>query len=414
MLMLDLKHLDGIHHDLCNGVDGFYYMKPGSNKKYYGFSEGEANQWLVKGKTLSGKTFFRRICWDCFFKRLRATVDIDRLARKGKWYAKLVDGSNVVPHSSMHASRNVFPLLFDITDEELEKERLKLATGTLESKIMRYGVEEGTRRWNAYRKRQSYTCSKEYMMNEKGMTEDEWHKFNANRASTKENFIKRYGEEEGVRRWESYCAYESYAGCTLIWFINKLGKEEGTKEYIRVCDAKLAMKPYSDVSQKMFEEIDKVLGEYAIESYWAKKNYEFELRLPIDIKYIMMLPKEQLKSIDTSYGFDLQQAICSMTTDKNEAKQIAVMTFRPDYWLHYKIIEFNGDFWHANPKIYNENDMLPRPGNTYESAKDIWERDKTRYERFMLCGFKVHVVWESDYVDDPERTVDECVKFLRD
>lgn len=31
---------------------------------------------------------------------------------------------------------------------------------------------------------------------------------------------------------------------------------------------------------------------------------------------------------------------------------------RPDYLLNTKIIEFNGDFWHANPVIYSENDVL--------------------------------------------------------
>ena len=217
-MMLDLDQLANVGHD----DKGFYVVN--NNRKRHSFTENEINRWLVKGRTLSGKTFFRHCCWDCFFKQLRATVDIERYARKGKWYAKIVNGNNVIPASSTSPSKEVFLILFDITDEELEKERLKFATGTLESKIMRYGVEEGTRRWNEYRKRQAYTCSKEYMMKEKGMSEDEWKAFNANRASTKENFIKRYGKEDGIRRWNNYCAYESYAGSSLMWFIDKSPK----------------------------------------------------------------------------------------------------------------------------------------------------------------------------------------------
>ena len=87
--------------------------------------------------------------------------------------------------------------------------------------------------------------------------------------------------------------------------------------------------------------------------------------------------------------------------------------FRPDYVLRKHIIEFNGDFWHANPKIYNENDQLARFGHEYDTAKNIWKRDKERIERFKHCGFQVLVVWESDYASDPEHVIEKCVNFLR-
>lgn len=105
----------------------------------------------MKGKNLFGKTFFRHLCWDCFFKELRNTVDIDRKARKGKWYAKFAVGHNAIPAVSMAPSKCVFSLLFDISDEELDNERLKYATATLKSKIMKYDVEEGTKRLACYR-----------------------------------------------------------------------------------------------------------------------------------------------------------------------------------------------------------------------------------------------------------------------
>jgi len=36
-------------------------------------------------------------------------------------------------------------------------------------------------------------------------------------------------------------------------------------------------------------------------------------------------------------------------------------------------VEFYGDFWHANPLIYKENDSI-----LGVSACEIWERDKIR------------------------------------
>jgi hypothetical protein len=40
------------------------------------------------------------------------------------------------------------------------------------------------------------------MINEKGMTEEDWKNYNLSRACTKENFIKRYGKDLGELKWK--------------------------------------------------------------------------------------------------------------------------------------------------------------------------------------------------------------------
>ena len=406
-LMLDINQIYNLKYDLVK--NDFYYetisCKFKKVSKRYGFIENEINRWLVKGRTLSGKTYFRHLCWDCFFKQLRENVDIQRRARKGKWYAKLATGKNIIPAASMSPSLAVFKLLFDITDEELGKERIKFATATLESKIMRFGKDEGTRKWKEYCARQSYTCSKEYMMKEKGMTEEEWNQFNANRASTKENFIKRYGENEGTRRWNNYCAYESYAGSSLMWFINKYGEEEGKQKYNEICLKKESSKSYSYVSQTLFKSIDEKLGDFAIKSRWEQKNHEYEIIAPSDIFFIKN-HIDEINNIDITVGMNLIPIF--------EKENIKMIKMRPDYLLNKHIIEFNGDFWHANPSIYKPEEVLERFNKTYDIAKDIWERDKHRLSILESLGFKVLVVWESEYAEDPDSVVDKCIKFLSD
>lgn len=228
--LLDFDNLKNVVVSVSK--NGNYNIKY-TNKKHTYYIETEHDRWCFHGKTMSGKVFYRHICWDCFFKKLRATTDIARKARKGKWYKKIVDGQDVVPARCTSPSP-YFKLLFDITDEELDKERLKFATASYESFVMRFGEEEGKKKYDAYRARQAYTCSKEYMKETRGWTEEQWNEFNARRASTEENFIKRYGEELGKKKWKEYCAYESYIGCKLSYFIDKLGKEEGTKKYLEV------------------------------------------------------------------------------------------------------------------------------------------------------------------------------------
>lgn len=58
------------------------------------------------------------------------------------------------------------------------------------------------------------------------------------------------------------------------------------------------------------------------------------------------------------------------------------------------IIEFNGDYWHCNPKKYDENFFHPHKKKT---AKEIWEEDKIRVDNIREYGYNLIVIWECDF-----------------
>lgn len=329
----------------------------------------DSNRWLVLGRNIAGKTYFRHLCWDCFFDKLfTEDKNILQKARKGKWYAKIATGTRIVPVAST-APSFYFKWLFDITDEDLEFERKKFDTASKESFIRRHGEEVGLKKFEAYRQRQAFTCSKEHL----GLSDEEFKKFNALRASTHENFIKRYGFEIGSRRWKDYCDYEGYAGSSLSWFEDKYGKELGSKKYNEVCSKKLSLKSYSKTSQELFFEIDKRLGEeISLDSKWETKNHELEI-----------------------FAFG------------EKSKKI----FKLDYSLKNKAIEFNGDYWHANPKFYNADDVI-RYRNCEKTAREIWEIDRKRLEAISKTH-KILVVWESDFKENREKEIERCIEFLK-
>lgn len=74
-----------------------------------------------------------------------------------------------------------------------------------------------------------------------------------------------------------------------------------------------------------------------------------------------------------------------------------------------KIIEFNGDYWHANPKIYKK-DYINKTLNL--TAYEIWKKDEKRKKYIQKQGYQLYVVWESDYKNDPENTIKKCIEFL--
>lgn len=55
--------------------------------------------------------------------------------------------------------------------------------------------------------------------------------------------------------------------------------------------------------------------------------------------------------------------------------------------------EFNGDYWHMNPKIYNAEDINQSSGLM---AKDIWEKDNKKLELSKQKGIELYYIWESD------------------
>lgn len=86
-------------------------------------------------------------------------------------------------------------------------------------------------------------------------------------------------------------------------------------------------------------------------------------------------------------------------------------TFAYDFVFNKKIIEFNGDFWHCNPKIYDSeyiNTVLQM------SAKDKWKLDEIKINQIKNCGYQVLTVWESDYNQDPQGTMQKCINFLKE
>lgn len=380
-LMLDLNEIQGVEvifNSKKNRDEVVKRLHPKKTKSVFNgvraYIESPDQRWLIKGRDLSKKLFFRHTCWNCFFKHLKETVDIARKARKSTWYQKILNGESPIPISTTSPSK-IFKLIFDITDEELENEHKKFDTASLEAFVRRHGEVDGRKKFEAYSQRQSYTCSKEYMTTEKGMTEQEWNDFNASRASTEENFIRRYGEELGKQKWKNYCAFEAYAGNTLTWFVEKLGKEEGTKRFEEVCRKKInTLRTYSFISQELFELVDNNLGDLAKESKWETKNFEQEI----------------------------------FVVDNGIKKLCKV-----DYFLGNKIIEFNGDFWHANPTFYGPDDLVKRKDGDKIPAKMIWEADAHRKELLESYGYKMLVVWENDFIKHRQQTVSTCIEFLK-
>ena len=74
------------------------------------------------------------------------------------------------------------------------------------------------------------------------------------------------------------------------------------------------------------------------------------------------------------------------------------------------IIEFNGTYWHCDPRIYEKNYINQKKGLKAES---IWKYDNDRKDFLESLGYKVLVLWELDYKSNKEQTLDIIRENMR-
>lgn len=77
--------------------------------------------------------------------------------------------------------------------------------------------------------------------------------------------------------------------------------------------------------------------------------------------------------------------------------------YLPDIYIESKkiIIELYGEYWHAHPDRYQEEDVV----HHNVKAKDIWNRDKIREKVLTELGYTVIIIWSEKYKKDKENTL---------
>lgn len=70
------------------------------------------------------------------------------------------------------------------------------------------------------------------------------------------------------------------------------------------------------------------------------------------------------------------------------------------------IIEYNGDYWHCNPKKYKSDYFHQVKQKT---AKELWDYDKGKIDLIIKNGYNLEVVWESQLKENP-KLINQIIK----
>ena len=218
--------------------------------------------------------------------------------------------------------------------------------------IQKYGEEEGKLKYNTIVER-----NREFGKNIPNISAKMKYR------NSKQYYIDTYGKDWEIK-YKQWCKSQDHG--SLNFFIKKYGEEEGKLKYYLTNSKKYMRAYYSKISKECFDEIsifiqnkqDIFYGDNEFKLYYTKDN------------------------IKKCYSYDFK--------------------------YNKKLIEFQGDAWHCNPKFYIESQTNPRG----LLAKDIWFYDNIKKEYAIKNGYEIMYIWESEWKKNKLEIISKVLQFL--
>ena len=221
--------------------------------------------------------------------------------------------------------------------------------------------------------------------------------------------IARFGEKEGTKKWKEREGKRSAAGklgsANIQYWLNKGFDEKESKKMVskrqQTFSLKTCIEKYgSEEGLVKFNERQVKWQKTLYKNGKLKSGYS-EVSQELFYKLI-----ENVEIDETNYFLFAKKGGEFILNDDNGF-------YRYDFTdlKNKRIIEYNGDDYHGNPNKYNANDF-PNPFRKDLTAKYIWDKDKQKTLIANNKGFKVFVVWDSEYKKNKEEIINKCKKFL--
>ena len=258
--------------------------------------------------------------------------------------------------------------------KELKLKKLEIVTPKIVAKISGQNNGMSSTNRTAQQRKESSPFSKEFYI-ARGLSDKDRKKFNENVVKNRSyNTRLEYYINKGMSEEEAHKAlHDRQATFSLEKCISKYGEKKG-------------LEIFSKRQQKWLQSLYKNFqcnGDgRSNQSLFAKEIIKYCCK-----KLNMPIPKNE------KYMF------------WKETKQ----AFAYDFMYKNKIIEFQGDYWHCNPKLYDKDFYNKVKQKT---AQEIWEYDKIKLECANFYGYDVLYIWEHDYRNNKQETLQRCIDFL--
>jgi len=141
----------------------------------------------------------------------------------------------------------------------------------------------------------------------------------------------------------------------------------------------------------------------------ASKIIAEKMKITMQCKYGVDYGIHRIPRITT-----IHKKILDLLTEMGISHQyeITINKYRVDILVDKKIIEINGDFFHASPLKFKPTDILNIFG-TKITAKAIWDKEKERSSALINLGYDILVLWETEINSNITNCKDKIWKYLK-
>lgn len=251
-----------------------------------------------------------------------------------------------------------------------------------ETNIKKYGVNNFTKTKEYVEKTKRtnlsiygvlwYSQSEEYKNNIQ-KTQKERYKTNIKKYGTKHYALSAKAQELFISK-----AQKELSDLTILQYVAK-------HKYVAKCDICGNVFQFNSVSSSTFRK--------------RKKGATFcPVCNPISYKSYSIAEKEILVFIKSLYKGKI------LENDHAIIQPYELDIFLPELSL---AIEYNGDYWHANPTFYKESDFIKG-----KLVKEIWKKDKSKKELCEKKGIRLITIWELDWIHKKESIKNNLSKTI--
>lgn len=345
-------------------------------------SEFRGTTWRTS-KTIDGVKYDICVCQHCL----------------EKMYPDFADKNK---HKIFNTFNKYVQYAFDIPQDVIDKKN-KMSVPTLENCIRKHGEKKGREVFDEYKRKQAYSNTFEYKQEKYGWTKEQFDEYNKSRAVTIENLINRHGEEDGLKIWNHYIERQSETSSNE-YILNEYGEEElNTILLLKAGKKEGFILRYGEEDGVI--KYDEYISQISDKSGETGKYRQSKIGLSFFDKLSLEISKLEY---DLTYYYG--------ESEFRKYSHISNALYSLDFYIpEIKLdIEFNGNYWHANPEMYDKDWFHPVK-KMY--AKDIWEYDKLRNESLKKeFNIVIFDVWEKSIVTDGKETIiiEEIIELIKE
>jgi very-short-patch-repair endonuclease len=189
---------------------------------------------------------------------------------------------------------------------------------------------------------------------------------------------------------------------------NKFYAEPHELETKKLCGSKECKKTY--MSKYMFEN-NPIKGIKAKQEWKDKQKQTLLKKYGVSNAYMLAkhytLSKPQKEISDEIIRNTSYTIFTDFGLEKEDKK------YKIDIVIQEKklAIEFNGTYWHCDPRFYKEDYLNKKKLLT---AKQIWDYDNKRKEFLEKIGYKVLTIWEYDFMLDKQKVINNIMELINE